>query len=47
MDFKERYETILSEYRQVFEKLDQAGMGEFMEEVKAHDTIFLIGVGRE
>ena len=47
MDFKERYETILSEYRQVFEKLDQAGMREFMEEVKAHDRIFLIGVGRE
>ena len=47
MEYKEMYEQILSEYRQVFEKLDEAGMREFIEEVKRHDRIFLIGVGRE
>ena len=47
MDYKETYEKILTEHRQVYERLDQAGMREFIEEVKKHDRIFLIGVGRE
>lgn len=47
MEFKEMYEKILDEYRQVFEKVDQKGMREFIDEVKKHDRIFLIGVGRE
>ena len=47
MDYKETYEKILAEHRQVYERLDQAGMREFIEEVKKHDRIFLIGVGRE
>lgn len=47
MEYKEMYERMLSEYRQVFEKLDEAGMWAFIEEVKKHGRIFLIGVGRE
>ena len=47
MDYKETYEKILAEHRQVYARLDQAGMREFIEEVKKHDRIFLIGVGRE
>lgn len=47
MDYKTMYKTILSEYEQVFEKLDQANMREFIDTVKSHDRIFLIGVGRE
>ena len=47
MDYKETYEKILEEYRQVFERVDQQNMREFIDEVKAHDRIFLIGVGRE
>lgn len=47
MDYRETYEKILAEHRQVFEKLDQAGMRRFIDEVEKHDRIFLIGVGRE
>lgn len=47
MEFKEMYEQILAEHRQVYEKIDQAMMAEFIETVKSHDRIFLIGVGRE
>lgn len=47
MDYKTMYETILNEHRQVFEKMDQRGMRDFIEKIKKHDRIFLIGVGRE
>ena len=47
MDYKETYEKILGEYRQVFERVDQDNMRAFIDEVKAHERIFLIGVGRE
>lgn len=47
MEYKEMYEKILLEYRQVFEKTDPEGMREFIETVKEHGRIFLIGVGRE
>ena len=47
MDYKEKYETMLKEYRQVFETLDQNSMREFIELIKKHDRIFCIGVGRE
>ena len=47
MDYKETYEKILGEYRQVFERVDQDNMRTFIDEVKAHNRIFLIGVGRE
>lgn len=47
MDYRETYQKILEEYRQVFERLDQKNMRDFIDEVKNHDRIFLIGVGRE
>lgn len=47
MEYKDIYEKILAEHRQVFERVDQEGMREFMDEVKSHARIFLIGVGRE
>ena len=47
MEYQEMYEKILEEHRQVFEKIDRAGMREFVDEVKNHNRIFLIGVGRE
>jgi len=47
MEYKEMYESILSEHKKVFEALDTESMREFIETIKAHDRIFLIGVGRE
>ena len=47
MNYKETYEKILSEYRQVFESVDQENMRAFIDTVKAYNRIFLIGVGRE
>lgn len=47
MEYREMYEKILDEHRKVYERLDQEGMREFIEEIKAHERIFLIGVGRE
>ncbi len=47
MDYKERYEKLLDEHRQVFETMDQEGMRQFIETIKQYDRIFLIGVGRE
>ena len=39
MDYREMYEKILDEHRQVYEKTDQAGLRDFIEEVKKHDRI--------
>lgn len=47
MKFETMYETILEEHRKVYERLDQEGLRRFIDTVKAHDRIFLIGVGRE
>lgn len=47
MNYKEKYETMLGEYRQVFETLDQDSMRAFIEQIKKSDRIFCIGVGRE
>ena len=47
MEFKEIYKTILEEHRKVYEQLDMEGMRKFMDTVKVHRRIFLIGVGRE
>jgi len=47
MDFKTLYKTILSEHEQVFERIDQNQLRDFIETIKKHDRIFLIGVGRE
>ncbi len=47
MKYKDLYETILSEHRNVFEKLDVSVLNKFIETVKNHSRIFIIGVGRE
>lgn len=47
MNYQEMYETMLREYRQVFETLDTEQMQHFIETVKNHNRIFCIGVGRE
>lgn len=47
MEFKKMYEKILEEYRKVFERVSQNEIKNFIEEIKMHDRIFLIGVGRE
>lgn len=47
MEFKTMYEAILEEHRKVYESLNQQGLREFIDTVKAHERIFLIGVGRE
>lgn len=47
MEYKEMYKKILGEYEQVFEKMDLDSMREFIDTVKSHNRIFLIGVGRE
>lgn len=47
MEFETMYKKILSEYEQVFQKIDQDNIREFIDTVKKHDRIFLIGVGRE
>lgn len=47
MEFETMYKKILSEYEQVFQKLDPQNLKAFIDIVKKHDRIFLIGVGRE
>ena len=47
MEYQEIYQKIQEEHRQVFEKMDQENMREFMDEIKKHPRIFFIGVGRE
>jgi len=41
------YREILTEYEQVFQRIDQKNVREFIDIVKKHNRIFLIGVGRE
>lgn len=47
MEYKEMYEKILKEHREVYETLDLDGVQEFKETIKKHHRIFAIGVGRE
>ena len=47
MEYKQLYETILSEHRKVYEKLDIDSLNRFMETIKEYNRIFMIGVGRE
>ena len=47
MKYLEMYKSILSEFEEVFERLDQDGLKELMQEIKKHHRIFVIGVGRE
>lgn len=47
MEYKELYEKMLIEYKQVFERIDQQNLKDFIEQIKKHSRIFCIGVGRE
>lgn len=47
MNYETMYKKILQEHAQVFERLDQDNLREFIETVKKYNRIFLIGVGRE
>ena len=47
MEYKKLYEDILQEHRRVYESLDEKDLHRFIDTVKKHDRIFLIGVGRE
>lgn len=47
MEFQKMYRKIFSEYEQVFQRIDLQNVREFIDTVKMHDRIFLIGVGRE
>ncbi len=47
MEFENMYKKILAEYEQVFQKINQDSIREFIDTVKNHDRIFIIGVGRE
>lgn len=47
MNFDEMYREILSEYEQVFQRIDRKNVRDFVDTVKESNRIFLIGVGRE
>lgn len=47
MDYTTMYKTILEEHAEVYGRLDINSLREFIEAVKEHSRIFLIGVGRE
>ena len=47
MDFRTLSQAILKEHEAVFAKMDEAGLLAFIDLLKRHQRIFLIGVGRE
>lgn len=47
MNFDEMYRKILSEYEQVFQRMDRKNVRDFVDTVKESNRMFLIGVGRE
>lgn len=47
MDFQTMYRKILNEYEEVFERIDQDSMRNFIDTINHYHRIFLIGVGRE
>ncbi len=47
MTYEERYQAILREHEAVYRKLDTNGLRAFIETIRQHERIFLIGVGRE
>ena len=47
MKYKDLYQTIQKEHKEVFEKLDTGNLNRFIDTVKKYNRIFLIGVGRE
>ncbi len=47
MDYQTMYDRILSEHRQVYQRVDTRQLRGFIDTVKQHPRVFLIGVGRE
>jgi 6-phospho-3-hexuloisomerase len=47
MTYESLFKTILREQEAVYQALDQKGLRAFIDAVKQHQRIFLIGVGRE
>ena len=47
MTYESLYRSILREQEAVYQALDQKGLREFIDTVRRHERIFLIGVGRE
>jgi 6-phospho-3-hexuloisomerase len=47
MSYETLYKTILEEHRQVYERLNQENLDEFISLIKSHNRIFTVGVGRE
>lgn len=47
MEYKQLYETILTEHKKVYEKMDVVSLNRFIDKIKKHNRIFMIGVGRE
>lgn len=46
MDFKNAYETILTELSSLFEKIDEKQVDELIETIEKSDQVFFVGVGR-
>lgn len=47
MNYRDKYATMLQEYRQVFETFDSSQIEDFVKIIKKYNRIFCIGVGRE
>jgi 6-phospho-3-hexuloisomerase len=47
MSYENLYKNIVDEHRQVFEKVDQVKVHEFMQRIIKAKRVFLMGVGRE
>jgi 6-phospho-3-hexuloisomerase len=47
VDYKSLSQAILKEHEAVFAKLDEGALKSFIELVKKHQRVFLVGVGRE
>jgi 6-phospho-3-hexuloisomerase len=47
MDYQSLWRTVLKEHEAVFGRLDERGLRAFIDLLKKHQRIFLVGVGRE
>jgi 6-phospho-3-hexuloisomerase len=46
-EYSKLYDIVLREHREVFERQDQRMLSAFLESIKRHERIFVMGVGRE
>lgn len=47
MEIEKTFQNILIEHQKVYQEIDQKSLRKFIETIKSHNRIFLIGVGRE